>query len=74
MISKGVITVNAGQRSSGTQITLTDQEGNMILSYAPELSFNVVILSCPDMISGENLFESSFDFLLVFKKSSFFWG
>ena len=53
MISKGVITVNAGQRSPGTQITLTDQEGNMILSYAPELSFNVVILSCPDMISGE---------------------
>ena len=53
MISKRGIAVNAGQRSSGTQITLTDQEGNMILSYAPELSFNVVILSCPDMISDE---------------------
>lgn len=53
MISKGGIAVNAGQRSSGTQITLTDQEGNMILNYTPELSFNVVILSCPDMISGE---------------------
>ncbi len=50
---QGVVAVSVGSQSAGTQITLTDKKGNTIISYAPELSFQVVILSSPDMISGE---------------------
>lgn len=50
---QGVIAVSVGTQSAGTEITLTDKEGNVLISYAPELSFDVVILSSPDLISGE---------------------
>ena len=51
---QGVIAVNAGNQSAGTQISVTDQNGNVILSHSPELSFAVVILSSPDIIKGES--------------------
>lgn len=51
--TQGVIAVNAGQRAAGTLIILTDQKGNTVMSYTSELDFNVVILSSPDIISGD---------------------
>ena len=50
---QGVIAVSVGEQSAGTGITLTDKSGNEILSYTPELSFAVVILSSPDITSRE---------------------
>lgn len=50
---QGVIAVSAGNQSAGTQITLADKDGNTILSCAPALSFNVIILSSPDVQKGE---------------------
>ena len=50
---QGVFAVSVGNQSAGTNITLKDKNGNTIISYAPELSFAVVIFSSPDMISGE---------------------
>ncbi len=51
--SQGVIAVSVGSQSAGTLITLTDSSGNIIFSYTPELSYQVAILSCPEMVSGE---------------------
>lgn len=50
---QGVIAVSVGNQAAGTQITLTDSSGNTVISYAPELSFAVVILSSPDIIQGQ---------------------
>ncbi len=50
---QGVISVSVGNQPAGTQITLTDKNGNTVISYAPELSFQVVILSSPEIVSGE---------------------
>lgn len=50
---QGVIAVSAGNQSAGTQITLTDKDGNTVISHAPELTFNVIILSSPDIQKGE---------------------
>lgn len=50
---QGVVAVSVGNQSAGTTITLTDKNGNTVISYAPELSFAVVILSSPDIVSGE---------------------
>ncbi len=52
--AQGVVAVSVGNQSAGTNITLKDKQGNTIISYAPELSFAVVILSSPDIISGES--------------------
>ena len=50
---QGVIAVSVGNCPAGTAITLTDAKGNTVISYSPELSFAVVILSSPDIIKGQ---------------------
>lgn len=50
---QGVIAVQVGSQGTGTQIILQDKNGNTVLSHTPELSFAVVILSCPEMVKGE---------------------
>ena len=51
---QGVIAVRVSNQPAGTAITLTDTDGNTIISsYAPELDFAVVILSSPDIVKGE---------------------
>ena len=50
---QGVIAVQVGSQGAGTQIILQDKNGNTVLSHTPELSFAVVILSCPEMVKGE---------------------
>ena len=51
--NQGVIAVSVGNQAAGTQITLTDKDGNVIISHTPELSFGVVILSSPNIKKGE---------------------
>lgn len=50
---QGVIAVSVGNQAAGTEITLTDSQGNVVITHAPELSFGVVILSSPDIVKGE---------------------
>ncbi len=50
---QGLISVSLNAQTEGTAITLTDQDGNEIISHIPELSYAVIILSSPDIISGE---------------------
>ena len=50
---QGVVAVSVGNQNAGTNITLKDKNGKTIISNTPELSFAVVILSSPDIISGE---------------------
>lgn len=52
--TQGVIAVNAGNQAAGTVITLTDSEGNTVLTHTPALGFAVVILSSPDIVSGKS--------------------
>lgn len=50
---QGVITVRVDAQSAGTEIILTDRNGMELLSASPELPYQIVILSSPDLISGE---------------------
>ena len=51
--TQGVIALNVGSCPAGTEITLQDSNGNVLLSRTPELDFAVVILSSPEMVKGE---------------------
>lgn len=51
--TQGVIAVNVGNQSAGTEITLTDGDGNVLLSHTPWLSFAVVIFSSPELTQGQ---------------------
>lgn len=50
---QGVIALSVGNQSAGTKVTVSDSDGNVIISYEPALSFAIVIISTPDMKSGE---------------------
>ncbi len=51
---QGVIAVSVGNQQAGTEIILTDSEGNIVISYTPELPYAVVILSSEKIIKGES--------------------
>ena len=50
---QGVIALQVGNQSAGTQIILKDKGGKTILAHTPELNFAVVILSSPELVKGE---------------------
>ncbi len=50
---QGVIAVSVGTQSAGTLITVTDSDGNVVLEYEPELSYQVFIFSSPELVSGD---------------------
>ncbi len=50
---QGVISVRVSEQSAGTTVTISDSEGNVLVTFTPELSFNVVIVSSPEIVSGE---------------------
>jgi len=51
---QGIITINVGNQNAGTTLTLTDSKGKVLLSQTPELPYSLVILSSPDLVSGES--------------------
>ena len=50
---QGVIALSVGNQNAGTEITVTDQKGSRLISYAPELPFQVIIISSPELEVGE---------------------
>lgn len=51
--NQGVIAISVGNQSAGTKIILKDSSSNTIISHEPELDFAVVILSSPEIETGE---------------------
>ncbi len=64
---QGVIALSVGNQAAGTNITIKDSKGNILVSYEPAINFQIVIISTPDMVSGEtytvNLGSNSGDFV-----------
>ena len=52
--SQASLSVNAGSQAAGSHITVTDSDGNELLSIDPKLAFNVLIFSAPELVSGES--------------------
>lgn len=50
--TQGVFAVTCGSQPAGTGILLVDSSGAVVIDYTPELSFGLVILSTPEMVSG----------------------
>ena len=52
--NQGIVAVSVRNQDAGTEIRLEDSKGKILMSYSPELSYCVVILSSPDIIKGES--------------------
>lgn len=51
--TQGVIAIRTGNQAAGTQITITDSKGNTLITYTPNLDFAILIVSSPEIISGD---------------------
>lgn len=52
--SQGVFAITVGNCSAGTEVTLSDQNGNKIVRLTPQKMFGCVIVSTPDIQKGES--------------------
>ena len=50
--TQGAILLNVGSQSAGTTVTLTDADGNVLLSCTAEKAFAAVNLTCPKLAQG----------------------
>ena len=53
-ISGGTLYIQASGDGIDANGTLTDSKGNVLLTQTPELAYSLVILSSPDLVSGES--------------------
>lgn len=51
--TQGVIAVNARIQNPGSEIIVKDSNGKIILSHQPELDYQIVIISTPELVKGE---------------------
>lgn len=51
--SQGLISLSVGNQSAGTTVDLKNSDGDTIITFSPELSFAVLIISSPDIVSGK---------------------
>lgn len=51
--TQGVIVANVGRQEAGTELVLTDAEGNVVLRHVAGMEFEVVILSDGGIVKGE---------------------
>lgn len=49
---QGVIFMSVGNQQADTQVTVSDSDGNTILSFTPSLSFQIVLVSSEELVSG----------------------
>ena len=50
--AQGVISLSVGNRAAGTPIVLTAADGEVLLSYEPAMSYQIVIISTPSLQKG----------------------
>lgn len=50
---QGVLAVSVGEQPAGSKVTVTDDDGDVIIETEPELPFQIIILSCKKLKSGK---------------------
>lgn len=50
---QGLLSLSVGNQAAKTKVTVTDKSGKTLIEFTPELSFAVIIISSPDIVTGE---------------------
>jgi len=50
---QGVLYVQINNAAAGSQLTVTDADGNVLISHSPALGFNLITLSAPQLQKGQ---------------------
>lgn len=50
--TQGCMLVNVDTQAAQTEVALTDSDGNTLLAFTPEYSYNSILVSCSDLAKG----------------------
>lgn len=65
--TQGVIGLSVGNIAAQTNITIKDTDENTIIDYSPKLNYQIVVISTPDLISGDDYEVSIGDYTDTFQ-------
>lgn len=51
--NQGILALSVGNQQAGTEIIISDSNGNEILKHSPNLSYAILVYSSPDIETGE---------------------
>lgn len=72
--TQGCMLVTVAESTLTGDLTLTDSDGNVIVSYSPEKAYNSVVISCPDLKEGETYTLTTGDVTNTVTMSSLIYG
>ena len=72
--TQGVMMASVSSAQAGTTVTLYDNEGNELLSWQPEKQFSTVIISSPDIITGQSYTLSAGNYTTEITMTSTVYG
>ena len=48
-----MVTLRLEEQAAGTEVSLQDSDGNVLISTAPDQSFSMILFSSPNLTAGE---------------------
>lgn len=72
--TQGSMLVTVADSTLTGDLTLTDSDGNVVISYSPEKAYNSVVISCPDLKEGETYTLTTGDVTNTVTMSSLIYG
>ena len=72
--NQGAILINTGSQSEGTEITVTDSSGNVIIQATADCSYQTVVISSPDLVKGNKYTVSAGSFSETVELSDYIYG
>ncbi len=72
--TQGSMLVTVADSTLTGDLTLTDSDGNVVVSYSPEKAYNSVVISCPDLKEGETYTLKTGDVTNTVTMSSLIYG
>ena len=71
---QGAILINTGSQAEGTDITVTDASGNVIVQATADCSYQSVIISSPNLVKGNKYTVSAGNFSETVDLSEYIYG
>ena len=72
--SQGALLINTGSQSEGTEITVTDASGNVIISAVADCSYQTVLISSPELAKGSEYTVSAGSFTETVALNDYIYG
>lgn len=72
--TQGSLLLNVGNQAAGSEVSLRDSDGNVLVSYRTESAYATVVISCPEIVQGGQYTVSAGTFTQDVTVSSLIYG